>query len=48
MRRLTDTKYAVYTNQDFSGMARGLRNIDRGPAERDRKLGQVRSAVKRN
>ena len=47
-RRLIVTKKAVYTSHELSGIARGLRNNDRGPAELEKKLGNVNNAVKIN
>lgn len=47
-KRLTVIKNAVYINHDLIGTARGLRKSDRGPAEKDRKAGSVKSAVTTN
>lgn len=48
LRRLIVTKYAVYIIHDRSGMARGFKNNDRGPADIEKKFGDVKSAVKMN
>ena len=47
-RRLIVTKNAVYNSHELSGMARGLRNNDRGPADLEKKLGNVNNAVRIN
>ena len=47
-RRLMVTKYAVYISHNRSGMARGFKNNDRGPADIEKKLGYVNSAVRMN
>jgi hypothetical protein len=46
--RLTVTKNNVYVHQDLRGIARGLRKKARGPADQERKLGIVNSAVVTN
>lgn len=47
-RRLMVTKNAVYTSHERSGITRGLRNSDRGPAESEKKFGDVKRAVSMN
>lgn len=47
-KRLTVTKNEVYISQCRSGIARGLRNMARGPAEKERKCGRVKRAHSMN
>ena len=47
-RRLIVTKYAVYISHERIGIARGFKNNDRGPADIERKFGDVKSAVRMN
>jgi hypothetical protein len=46
--KLTVTKNSVYIAHDLRGIARGLRKNARAPADHERKLGIVNSAVATN